>query len=417
MAKETRSTVVPRLRFPKFLGSGGWVRAPLGKLFSERQEAGFIDLPLLSLTEKQGIIRQDETNRRNNSNADKSKYLRVVRGDIAYNTMRMWEGRSAYVGIEGLVSPAYTVCAPNKGTCSPFFAFYFKTAPLVRQFRQFSQGLVKDTLNLKYQAFSRIEIAYPSDEDEQYKIAECLTSLNEVIAAQRRKVAVLKTYKSGLMQQLFPREGETVPGFRFAEFRNSGPWHLRKLGDLLQERKQRNRDLKFGASEVLSVSGDYGCVNQIEHLGRSYAGVSVKDYHVVEMGDLVYTKSPLKKSPYGIIKENKGKPGIVSTLYAVYRATELGHPAYLDHYFSRDYTLNSYLQPIVKKGAKNDMKVNNTAVLSGDVLAPDTSEQHKIAQCLTSLDTLIATEHQKVEAFETYKQGIMQQLFPTPEET
>jgi type I restriction enzyme, S subunit len=208
-----------------------------------------------------------------------------------------------------------------------------------------------------------------------------------------------------------------VPRLRFPEFRESGPWNLRKLSDLLQDRKQRNRDLKFGPTEVLSVSGDHGCVNQIELLGRSYAGVSVKEYHVVETGDLVYTKSPLKKNPYGIIKENKGKPGIVSTLYAVYRATELGHPAYLDHYFSRDYNLNSYLQPIVRKGAKNDMKVNNSAVLSGEVLSPKTPEQQKIADCLTSLDAVIAAQGRKVEALETYKRGLMQQLFPREGET
>jgi type I restriction enzyme, S subunit len=206
-----------------------------------------------------------------------------------------------------------------------------------------------------------------------------------------------------------------APRLRFPEFRKSGSWDQRKLSDLLQERKQRNRDLKFGPTEVLSVSGDYGCVNQIEHMGRSYAGASVKDYHVVETGDLVYTKSPLKKNPYGIIKENKGKPGIVSTLYAVYRATELGHPAYLDHYFSRPYTLNSYLQPIVRKGAKNDMKVNNSAVLSGNVLAPKTPEQQKIADCLTSLDEVIASQEQKVEALKTYKRALMQELFPREE--
>lgn len=207
-----------------------------------------------------------------------------------------------------------------------------------------------------------------------------------------------------------------VPRLRFPEFRNSRPWVLRKLSDLLQERKQRNRDLRFGTSEVLSVSGDHGCVNQIELLGRSYAGASVKEYHVVETGDLVYTKSPLKKNPYGIIKENKGKPGIVSTLYAVYRPTNLGHPAYLDHYFSINYNLNSYLQPIVRKGAKNDMKVNNSAVLSGEVWAPNTTEQQKIADCLTSLDEVIAAQERKVEALKTYKRSLMQQLFPSMQE-
>lgn len=208
-----------------------------------------------------------------------------------------------------------------------------------------------------------------------------------------------------------------VPKLRFPEFRELGAWDRRTLNELLRERKQRNRDLKYGQNEVLSVSGDHGCVNQIEHLGRSYAGVSVKDYHVVETGDIVYTKSPLKRNPYGIIKENKGKPGIVSTLYAVYSTTRLGHPAYLDHYFSLDYNLNSYLQPLVKKGAKNDMKVNNADALMGEIWAPQIFEQHKIADFLTSLNELIAAQGRKIEALKTYKRSLTQQLFPREGET
>lgn len=202
------------------------------------------------------------------------------------------------------------------------------------------------------------------------------------------------------------------PKLRFPDFRNDGDWQEKKLSDLLSEPKKRNRDLRYSAEDVLSVSGEYGCVNQIQHLGRSYAGVSVANYHVVETGDIVYTKSPLKKNPYGIIKENKGKAGIVSTLYAVYRATKICHPSFLDHYFSRDYNLNSYLQPLVKKGAKNDMKVNNSYVLSGDIYAPEKKEQQKIADCLSSLDDLIMVERQKLMALKDHKKGLMQELFP-----
>jgi len=208
-----------------------------------------------------------------------------------------------------------------------------------------------------------------------------------------------------------------VPKLRFPKYRKAGHWDRKKLHELLFESKQRNRELKYGRKDVLSVSGEYGCVNQIEFMGRSYAGASLKDYHVVETGDIVYTKSPLKKSPFGIIKENKGNSGIVSTLYAVYRTTEIAHPSFLDHYFSRNYNLNSYLQPIVKKGAKNDMKVNNSDVLSGEIYAPIIEEQQKIADCLGSLDDLIAAEGRKLEALRRYKQGLMQQIFPQPGET
>jgi type I restriction enzyme S subunit len=208
-----------------------------------------------------------------------------------------------------------------------------------------------------------------------------------------------------------------VPKLRFPEFQDANGWRVTKLNSLLFEAKHRNRSLELGPADVLSVSGEYGCVNQIEFMGRSYAGVTVKDYHVVEHGDIVYTKSPLKKNPFGIIKENKGKRGIVSTLYAVYRPYTECSPTYLDHFFSVDFHLNAYLQPIVRKGAKNDMKVNNADVLKGQICVPSLLEQQKIAECLDSADVLIAAQGRKVKTLRAHKKGLMQQLFPQEGET
>ena len=194
---------VPRLRFPDFQEAPEWSIVPLGSLFHKRQETGFSDLPLLSVTDRDGVIPQDTTNRKNTANSNIAKYLRVVPGDIAYNTMRMWEGRSARVGMEGVVSPAYTVCRPNVETNSYFFACYFKTKSLVKQFRTYSQGLVKDTLNLKYETFSLISVGYPPL-NEQKKIADCLGSLDDLISTEGRKLEALRQHKRGLMQQVFP---------------------------------------------------------------------------------------------------------------------------------------------------------------------------------------------------------------------
>ncbi len=124
---EAKPALVPKLRFPEFRGVKGWKSHLPGELFADRQESGLSGLPLLSLMDKEGIVPQEDSNRKNNSNSDKSKYLRVVPGDITYNTMRMWEGRSALVGLEGLVSPAYTVCKPQSGVHSLLFSYYFKT--------------------------------------------------------------------------------------------------------------------------------------------------------------------------------------------------------------------------------------------------------------------------------------------------
>lgn len=227
----------------------------------------------------------------------------------------------------------------------------------------------------------------------------------------------MNSKRSGTVRGDGDQDRGLMPKLRFPEFREAGNWLPRELNKLLSEPKQRNRDLTYGPEHVLSVSGEHGCVNQIELMGRSYAGVTVKDYHVVKSGDVVYTKSPLKAAPYGIIKANKGPDGIVSTLYAVYRPTANSSADYIDHFFSGSYNLNSYLQPLVKKGAKNDMKVNNAAVLTGVIYAPDKDEQQKIADCLSSLDAVIAVEGERLAALKAHKKGLMQALFPAPGQT
>jgi type I restriction enzyme S subunit len=201
-----------------------------------------------------------------------------------------------------------------------------------------------------------------------------------------------------------------VPIIRFPEFKNT--WEHKRLNELLSEAKKRNEDLKYDKDEVLSVSGELGIVNQIEHLGRSYAGVSVHQYHVVEIGDIVYTKSPLKANPFGIIKLNKGKAGIVSTLYAVYKVNlKTAFGPFLDYYFSLDANTNRYLRPLVKKGAKNDMKISNAYVLHDRIYSPSLKEQTRIASFFTVLDKKISELRQKKTLLEQYKKGIMQKIF------
>lgn len=208
-----------------------------------------------------------------------------------------------------------------------------------------------------------------------------------------------------------------VPNLRFPEFRDAGPWKLGVLGDLISESKEKNRGLVYGPEHVLSVSGEHGCVNQIDFLGRSYAGASVKQYNVVRTGDIVYTKSPLKACPNGVIKTNKGPTGIVSILYAVYGPKPTADPRFIDYYFSSDIKLNNYLQPIVKKGPKNSILVNNADVLKGAFAAPGLTEQQKIADCLASLDAVIAAEVERLTALKAHKKGLMQKVFPAEGQT
>lgn len=206
------------------------------------------------------------------------------------------------------------------------------------------------------------------------------------------------------------KEKRRVPKLRFPGFTED--WEQRKLNEFLSVSNLKNAENKYNKKDVLSVSGDYGIVNQIDFQGRSFAGASVSNYGVVEKGDIVYTKSPLKLNPYGIIKTNRLNNGIVSTLYAIYKTKENCDSKFIEHYFNLDSRLNQYLKPLVNKGAKNDMKVSSENALIGEVCFPKITEQVLIADLLDCLDIYITLHQRKLDNIKLKKKALLQKLFP-----
>lgn len=178
-----------------------WKTYQLGKLFTERVEVNKCNLPLLSVTRDEGVIPRKEVGRKDTSNEDKSLYQRVCPGDIAYNTMRMWQGVSALSSYEGLVSPAYTVITPRDLIDGQFAAYLFKYKPVVFLFYRYSQGLVSDTWNLKFPQFSKIEVSIP-EKTEQQAIAKVLKDADREITAYEQVLAKLQEEKNALMVDL-----------------------------------------------------------------------------------------------------------------------------------------------------------------------------------------------------------------------
>ncbi|MET4104753.1 restriction endonuclease subunit S [Hymenobacter sp. UYP22] len=188
-------------RIPRF-GTGTWREVALGKLFSERSERGQIQLPLLSITGKQGLIHRDELEKRDTSNSDKSKYKVIRVGDIGYNTMRLWQGVATVADKEGIISPAYTVVVPNKHIDMQFAGFLFKTKSVIHKFWRYSQGLVDDTLNCKYPSFAKVKVRIPDSVDEQRAIAGVLSSAEKEIKLLKKQHKLFQQQKKGLMQRL-----------------------------------------------------------------------------------------------------------------------------------------------------------------------------------------------------------------------
>jgi len=177
-----------------------WSEYHLGELFKERSEKGNPHLPLLSITRLKGVILRNE-DRKDTSSEDKSNYLRICPGDIGYNTMRMWQGVSALSSLEGIVSPAYTICTPKKLVDGKFMAHLFKLPAVINLFYRYSQGLTSDTWNLKFRHFKEIKVRIPVLE-EQKAIASILTGCDEELNLLIKQADALRRQKRGLMQKL-----------------------------------------------------------------------------------------------------------------------------------------------------------------------------------------------------------------------
>lgn len=190
----------PRVRFKGF--EGEWEETLLGTIFLERCEYR-PNAEMLSVTMNQGVIKASDNGRFDNSNSDKSKYKLVKVDDIAYNSMRMWQGACGCSKYEGIVSPAYTVIVPKEDICPSFFSYMFKTNGMLKVFRLNSQGLTSDTWNLKYPAFSKLSIIYPKVIAEQRAIASYFTNLDRQITLHTQRLEKLKQIKAACLDNMF----------------------------------------------------------------------------------------------------------------------------------------------------------------------------------------------------------------------
>ena len=207
----------PKLRFPGF--DEPYRKCRIGDVYAERSQRGAGDMELLSVTMNDGVMPRSEIEGKDNSSEDKSNYKVVCKGDMVYNSMRMWQGANGVSSYNGIVSPAYTVLMPTEEIDNQYFAALFKTANLINEFRKNSQGLTSDTWNLKYPQIRAIKLYIPSLQ-EQHKISSFISTLEERIGKQRQLVDDLKKYKRGLLSNLFGEKATqewTTKSYYFSE--------------------------------------------------------------------------------------------------------------------------------------------------------------------------------------------------------
>lgn len=401
---------IPKLRFPEF--EGKWEVKKLGEVsikigdglhgtpeYSEDSDIYFINgnnlidgkIVINESTKKVAI----ESYMKNLKGLNENSLLISINGTIG--------NVSRYVNEKVMLGKSVGYYIFNED-CS----FYFHLLRSNKVQNYFSSELTGSTIkNLSLKTLRETEVQIPSL-PEQTKIANFLTSVDDKISQLKKKKELLEQYKKGVMQKIFSQE------IRFKdENGNDYPeWEEKKLGEILLEHKTRNKNNQY--EEVFSVAKNKGVINQIEHLGRSYASEDTSNYKVVLSNDLVYTKSPTSDFPFGIIKQNKLKrTGIVSVLYGVFTPINPKVGLILDYYFSSWKNTYNYLNPLVQKGAKNTMNIGNEDFLNGaELLIPSSIlEQTKIANFLTTIDEKINHCSKQIEGMENWKKGLLQKMF------
>lgn len=407
----------PRLRFQGF--EGEWVSTKLCEI-SRKVTTKNTDLKYkttLTNSAEFGIINQLDFFDHDISNGDNIRgYFVVEPDDFVYNprisvTAPVGPINRNQLGYAGVMSPLYYVFRVE-GIDLDYLSYYFKTKLWHKfMYDNGNSGARFDRFSISDEVFGQMPILHPTDIEEQKAIAAFFHRLDSQIALRKNQYERLLQVKSACLESMFPRGTEIAPPIRFNGFEEE--WVVVPLSDCLMVNKERNINGMYTKNDVLSVSDDFGVVNQIELLGRSFAGKSVANYRVLKHGEIVYTKSPLKIKPFGIIKVNEGKDGIVSTLYAVYTAKEGVSPQFINYYFAPSHRMNSYIHPLVNKGAKNDMKVSDENVLKGNICIPSSLDEQKcIASFFEKLDSHISTEQQRLERLKQMKSACLRSMFP-----
>jgi type I restriction enzyme S subunit len=405
-------TLVPKLRFPEFQEMAGWKERKIGDFLSESRLPGSKGNVAKKLTVKlwgNGVFGKNEAIQ----GSINTQYFRRRSGQFIYSKLDFLNQAFGVIppNLDGFESTVDLPCFDIVDGLDPVFLLeYVKRKDFYERLGETADGSRK-ARRIHAETFQSFSFALPPPAEQQ-KIADCLSSLDELIAAQARKVDALKTHKKGLMQQLFPREGETQPRLRFPEFQNAGEWAVKRLDEICKiqrgkfSHRPRNDPKFFGGKYPFIQTGD---------VVKSNGGSVQASQTLNELGLSV---SKLFKPPIVLITiaANIGDTGLLDR-EACFTDSVVGlipnsrvSAVFLELLVRGQ---KEYLNKIAPAAAQKN--INNEILSVLVVLIPEFEEQQRIADCLTSLDDLITAATQELETLKSHKKGLMQQLFPSAE--
>jgi type I restriction enzyme S subunit len=424
--EDGKPALLPKLRFPEFREADGWDATILGELSevvrggSPRPIDGFMTTSADGLNwlkigdvdkEAKFVTQTAEKVRR-----EALSKTRVVNpGDLILSNSMSF-GRPYILQITTCIHDGWIAITKISKKTERDFLYYLISAPGSQSYFV-DNAAGSGVQNLNADLIKALPVCFPTPAEQQ-KIAECLSSVDELMAAQSRKVDTLKTHKKGLMQQLFPREGETQPRLRFPEFQDAGEWEEQPFGEYVAKSF-------YGTSSSTSPTGQYPVLRMgnmanggLDFTNMVYIDLDPDSFESfrLEDGDILLnrTNSPALVGKISIFRL---KSECITASYIVtYRLNKKRvEPSFCNLMLNtplHQAKIKALAKPSVSQANINPTTFKKELIVS----VPTLPEQQRIADCLTSLDDLIAAQTQKLEALKTHKKGLMQQLFPSPEE-
>ena len=379
----------PKLRFPGF--DGAYMMHRIGDIYAERSERGAAGMELLSVTMNDGVMQRSEIEGKDNSSEDKSSYKVVRKGDMVYNSMRMWQGANGISTYDGIVSPAYTVLTAKLPICNDYFAALFKNDKLINEFRKNSQGMTSDTWNLKYPQIETIKVYLPKIE-EQKKIASMLVILDKRIATQATLVEQLKKYKRGVVSAILSHriafsdaDGKPYPEWISCTLQDAVDFldGQRKPLESADRARRQGAYPYYGASGIIDYIDDYIFDEPLLLLGEDGANIINRSTPLC----FIATDKYWVNNHAHVMRPKNG--------HNIKFLCELLE--------SLDYTRynTGTAQP----------KLNQEKCRGIELVLPIYEEQCRIADFLSSLDQKAEREQANLECLLLCKRGMMQQLF------
>ncbi len=406
---------VPKLRFPEFREAGEWEEKRLGDVCSFLKGKGISkadispagNTPCIRYAELYTTYNEVITDviSRTTTNTSTSDLVLSKENDVIIPS----SGETAIdIACASCVTQAGIALGGDlnimRGEVDGIFLSYYLNNAAKLSIAKIAQG--DAVVHLYGSQLSNLDVHLPSNRAEQKKIAACLSSVDELIAAEAQQLAALKSHKKGLMQQLFPAEGETLPKLRFPEFREAGEWEESTLGDtstFVKERLQLEQLTLDAYVSTENILPDFGGITTASKLPPSGSATRFKKYDILVSNIRPYLKKIWFSSKDG---------GASNDVVVIRPKTKISNQ-FLAFLLKSDEFIN-----YVTKGAKGvKMPRGDISLMKKYPLAcPPPLEQQKIADCLASLDELITLEAQKLAALKAHKKGLMQQIFPALDE-